>query len=85
MIAMYCSASLRLSDFSGVRKKFLTSCCVSVLPPTRYFLSPRRFVMTAPIVRMMSTPGGRNAGPRWPALPAPAGIAARHLPAFSVR
>ena len=32
---MYCSASLRLSDFSGVRKKFLTSCCVIVLPPTR--------------------------------------------------
>ena len=26
---MYCSASFRLIDFSGVRKKFLTSCCVS--------------------------------------------------------
>ena len=57
MIAMYCSASLRLSDFAGVRKKFFTSCCVIVLPPTRYGRSPRRLVTTAPMVRMMSTPG----------------------------
>ena len=57
MIAMYCSASFRRSDFSGVRKKFLTSCWVIVLPPTRYFFSPRRLVTIAPSVRMRSTPG----------------------------
>ena len=32
------SVILRCGVFSGVRKVFLTSCCVSVLPPARYFL-----------------------------------------------
>ena len=48
---------LAASVFFGVRKKFFTSCCVIVLPPTRYFFSPRRFVITAPTVRIRSTPG----------------------------
>ena len=41
---MNCSVSLRRSDFSGVSSRFFTSCCVSVLPPTRYGLSPRTLV-----------------------------------------
>ena len=41
----------------GVRNVFLTICCVSVLPPTRYCLSPRRLVISAPTARIGSTPG----------------------------
>ncbi len=55
--AMNCSWSLRRSVFSGVRNVFLTICCVIVLPPTRYGLSPRMLVTSAPSAPIGSTPG----------------------------
>ncbi len=39
-----------------VRNVLRTSCWVIVLPPPRYFLLPKRFVNTARVVPIQSTP-----------------------------
>ena len=60
---MNCSVTFLRIDFSSgfatteLRKMFLTSCCVIVLPPTRYGLSPDMLVISAPTIRMGSMPG----------------------------
>jgi hypothetical protein len=51
------SDTLRVGVFSGVRNVFLTSCCVIVLPPRRYFLFPKTFPMIALVRPMGSMPG----------------------------
>ena len=62
-MAIICSVILRRIDFSRglamteARKMFRTSCWVIVLPPTRYDRSPLRFVISAPTIRIGSTPG----------------------------
>ena len=42
---------------TSARKMFLTSCCVMVLPPSRYRLSPDTLVTSAPTIRIGSMPG----------------------------
>ena len=51
------SCTLRFIVRSGVRKKFLHSCCVMVLPPWGISLSLRMLRMTAATSRMGSRPG----------------------------
>jgi hypothetical protein len=50
------SCALRRKLFSGVRKKFFTSCWVMVLPPWMYD-SAWMLRMAAPTIRKGSSPG----------------------------
>ena len=51
------AASAARAAICSVRKKLRASCCVMVLPPTRYGRLPKMLVNTAPTMRIGSTPG----------------------------